>query len=176
VEVFQPGSSAPAFPPQLIRDALLTIDGASPPLSPVKNAKQRYAAPVIAQAIAAHRGGRASETEGNAVLDHLVKAGLVYVDDVNPPRRQRVRLAQGVGVDCDRQGGGRPNSQPGRAYQSIPATPAISRNIIAGRCGRGAPRLPRNARGVWGECGGSGCTSSRHRRRRSKRRSIFRSR
>ena len=82
IEPFQPGASGPAFPPQMVRDALLAVAGANPPLSPSKRSTERYAVPVIAQAIAPHRGGRASETDGKAVLDYLISAGLVFVDDV----------------------------------------------------------------------------------------------
>jgi hypothetical protein len=86
VEVFHPGASGPAFPQQLVRDALLAVDAASPPLSPSKNSAARYAAPVIAQAIASHRGGQASEVDGKAVLDHLLSSGLVAVQDLKFPR------------------------------------------------------------------------------------------
>src|SRR6266480_758875 len=58
IEAFHPGASGPIFPPQLIRDALAAIDRANPPLTPASQSKTRYAAPVIAQAIAHHRGGR----------------------------------------------------------------------------------------------------------------------
>ncbi len=45
VEVFQPGASGPVFPHQLIRDALVAVDLASPPLTPASQSKTRYAAP-----------------------------------------------------------------------------------------------------------------------------------
>jgi len=82
VEVFTPGASGPIFPAQLMRDALLAIDSANPPLSPSKQARDRYAAPVIAQAVAHHLGGRRSDAEGKAILDHLVDTGLVHVQAV----------------------------------------------------------------------------------------------
>jgi hypothetical protein len=82
VEPFRPGTSAPAFPEQLIRDALLAVNTAKPPLSSSKNSKERYAAPVIAQAIAPHRGGRASDGEAKAVLDHIIRAELARVEPV----------------------------------------------------------------------------------------------
>jgi hypothetical protein len=82
VEVFQPGASGPVFPPQLIRDALIAIDRANPPLTSARQSKTRYAAPVIAQAIAHHRGGRVSDAEGKAILDHITSAGLVHVVSV----------------------------------------------------------------------------------------------
>ncbi len=86
VEVFQPGASGPVFPPQLIRDALAAVDLANPPLSPSKQSRDRYAAPVIAQAVAHHRGGRKSDAEGKAILDHLVDTGLVHVQAVKVSR------------------------------------------------------------------------------------------
>jgi hypothetical protein len=86
VEVFQPGASGPMFPHQLICDALVAVNLASPPLTPSKQSKTRYAAPVIAQAIAHHRGGRASDPYGKAVLDHLIAAGLVHVISVKMRR------------------------------------------------------------------------------------------
>jgi AAA domain len=86
VEVFRPGSSGPVFPPLLIRDALVAVDLASPPLSPSKQSRDRYAAPVIAEAVAHHRGGRKSDAEGKAVLDHLISSGLVHVQPVKMTR------------------------------------------------------------------------------------------
>jgi hypothetical protein len=86
VEPFQPGASTSAFSHELVRDALLAVDAASPPLSPSKRSSDRYAAPVIADAIARHRNGQASEIEGKAVMDHLMQAGLVIVDDVKVAR------------------------------------------------------------------------------------------
>ena len=82
VEPFQPGVSAPAFPQALVRDALLAVDGANPPLTPSKRSPERYAAPVIADAIKPHRAGQALEVDGKAVLDHLMNAGLIAVADV----------------------------------------------------------------------------------------------
>jgi hypothetical protein len=81
VEPFTPGVSSSAFSDQMVRDALVSVDTAQPPLSPSKNTN-RCAAPVIAQAIARHRGGLASEIEGDAVLKHLLKAGFIFIDDV----------------------------------------------------------------------------------------------
>jgi len=86
VQPFKPGVSTSAFPHQLVRDALLAIDGASPPLSPSMRSHGRYAAPIIAQAIAPHRGDRASEAEGKSVQDHLIASGLVRVEPVKLPR------------------------------------------------------------------------------------------
>lgn len=86
VEVFRPGASGPVFPPQLIRDALVAVDLANPPLSPSKQSRDRYAAPAIAQAVAHHRGGRKSDAEGKAILDHLVDTGLVHIQPVKVAR------------------------------------------------------------------------------------------
>jgi hypothetical protein len=82
VESFKPGSPGAVFSHDLVRDALVAIHGANPPLSPSKRAVDRCAAPVIAQAIASHRGGKASEAEGAAILDHLKRSGLVGVEQV----------------------------------------------------------------------------------------------
>ena len=41
---------------------------------------------MIAQAIAHHRGGRKSEVEGKAILDHITSAGLVRVQAVKLSR------------------------------------------------------------------------------------------
>jgi hypothetical protein len=86
VEIFQPGASGVAFAPDLIRDALAAVDLANPPLSPAKQSRDRYAAPVIAQAIAHHRGGRKSDVEGKAILDHMIDTGLVHVQPVKVDR------------------------------------------------------------------------------------------
>jgi AAA domain/Primase C terminal 2 (PriCT-2) len=86
VEPFKPGASGPAFPHTLVRDALRAVDAASPPLTPSKRSRERYAAPVIAHAIKGHRSGQASEVDGKAVLDHLMSTGLVVVTQVKVPR------------------------------------------------------------------------------------------
>jgi hypothetical protein len=86
VEVFQPGTSGPVFPPQLIRDALVAVDLANPPLSPSRQSRDRYAPPVIANAVAHHRGGRKSDAEGKSILDHLISSGLVSVQSVKMAR------------------------------------------------------------------------------------------
>jgi hypothetical protein len=86
VEVFKPGTCGPSFSPAMIRDALRAIDRATTPLSPSKRATARYAVPVITQAIVPHRGGRASDVEAAAVLDHLIRTGLIKVDKVKVSR------------------------------------------------------------------------------------------
>jgi AAA domain/RepB DNA-primase N-terminal domain/Primase C terminal 2 (PriCT-2) len=148
VEPFRPGTSAPTFPEQLISDALQAIDAATPPLSTSKNSKERYAAPVIAQAIAPHRGGRASDIEGKAVLEHIIRAELVRVEPVKIPRpggrsddRNGLVLTP-AGKVVVRQ------VQHQDANNPPPATPAISRSVIAGlqgNAGRAPPKAPRNA-------------------------------
>ena len=86
IEPFTPGVSGPAFPDALVRDALAVIDSAIPPLTPSKRSYDRYAAPVIADAIKGHRAGQASEADGKAVLDHLTSTGLITVADVKVSR------------------------------------------------------------------------------------------
>ena len=86
VEVFQPGASGPIFSPDIIRDALRAIDSSITPLSPSKRATGRYAVPAIAQAIAPYRGGRYSDIEAGAVLDHLIRSALLKVDKVKVQR------------------------------------------------------------------------------------------
>jgi hypothetical protein len=86
VDIFQPGASGTAFPPDLIRDALAAVDHANPPLSPARQSRDRYAAPVIAQAIAHHRGGRKSDVEGKAILDYLIDTCLAHVQLVKVDR------------------------------------------------------------------------------------------
>jgi hypothetical protein len=86
VEQFVPGSSGPAFPADLILAALHAINAADPPLSPSANAAARHAAPAIANAIAPLRGGKSSEVEAKAILDHLIGAGLAEVQLVKIPR------------------------------------------------------------------------------------------
>jgi hypothetical protein len=82
VEVFRPGVSGAAFPPGLIRDALRAVDAAATPLSLSKRAGGRWASPVVAAAIAVHRGGRASDVEATAVLYYMEKSGLIAVQKV----------------------------------------------------------------------------------------------
>ena len=86
VEVFQPGTSGPMFPQQMVCDVLIAIDRANPPLTTASQSKARYAVPVIAKAAAPHRGGRVSDGHGKAILDHLIAAGLIHVVSVKVPR------------------------------------------------------------------------------------------
>jgi hypothetical protein len=86
IEEFQPGSSGATFPQGLIRAVLCALDVADPPLSTSKQSNERYAVPVVAQAIAPHRGGRANDVEGKNVLDHLIRSDLVRVEEVKLSR------------------------------------------------------------------------------------------
>jgi hypothetical protein len=121
VEVFQPGASGPVFPPQSIRDALAAVDLANPPLSPSKQSRDRYAAPAIAEAVAHHRGGRKSDAEGKAILDHLVVSGLVHVQPIKVTRP-----------------GGRSDNRNGLVL--TPAGKAVIQQ--ANQCGSSPPQSP----------------------------------
>ena len=130
IEEFHPGSSGPAYPPQLIRDALLALDAADPPLSSSKQASTRYAVPVIAQAIAPRRGGRADETEGKNVLDHLIRSELVRVEDV--------KLSRAAGRSDTRKGlvltpaGKAAMQQDNEVASNSPQSPQSSRSADCG--------------------------------------------
>jgi hypothetical protein len=86
VETFTPGSSGPVYPEELIKSALEAIDTATPPLSNATQSRARYAAPVIAHAIAKHRSGMVSELDGKAILGHLIDSGLVQVQSIKIAR------------------------------------------------------------------------------------------
>jgi hypothetical protein len=88
VEEFHPGASGAEFARGLIRDALKAIATAVPPLSPSPQATTRFAVPVIAQAIAPHRGGRADDMEGKNVLNHLIRSNLVRVEYIKLSRAE----------------------------------------------------------------------------------------
>ena len=152
IEVFQPGASGPVFPHQLIRDALVAVDLASPPLTPASQSRTRYAAPVIARAIAHHRGGRVSDADGKAVLDHLIGVGLVHVISVKM-RRTGGRSDDLNGLVLTPAGKvviGPANQAPNNSPQS----PQKSRSVINGgcrECGRGPPS---GSPALLGGCGG----------------------
>jgi len=150
VEEFKPGASGPTFPPALIHDALRAIAGAAVPLTPSKNSRTRFAGPVIAQAIAPHRGGRASDTEAVAVLDHLMRTGLIKVD--------KVKLVRGGSRSDEREGlvltsVGEQALQANNAAPSpqSPQRPATSLRDDAGGAPLGPPQRPR---GCGGDAGG----------------------
>ena len=88
---FKPDILRSAFPVDLVRDALLAVDSASRRSLRPNVRPSAYAAPVIADAITHHRGGQPLEVDGKAVLDHLLKTGLVAVDEV-----RIVRLGKGA--------------------------------------------------------------------------------
>jgi len=157
VEPFQPGVSSSAFPHQMVRDALLVLDGANPPLTPSKRSPERYAAPVIADAIARHRSGQASETDGKALLDHLMKTGLVEVLDVKvfrsgkgPDRRKGLVLTA-----AGRSTAGQPDQMPPLdPNPQPPHHPAMGLRDDAGGDPLGSPATQ-------GGCGGNaGCRNS----------------
>jgi hypothetical protein len=158
VAPFQPGKSTAAFPPGLVKDALLAVDGANPQLSPSKRSTERYAAPVIADAIAGHRGGRASELEGKAVLDHLLKTGLLEVAEVKITRagkgsdlRKGLVLTTAGKLAAQQAGQIIPASSTPQSPQS-PATPSAGNVVDAGgdqSCGS-----PATQGGYGGKCGG----------------------
>jgi hypothetical protein len=156
VEVFQPGASGPRFSPAMVRDALLAVANASTPLSPSKRATGRYAVPAIAQASAPHRGGRASDIEAGAVLDHLLRSGLLSVQKIKIPRpggrsddRDGLVLTPVGKHALQGQTSAHTPSPQIHLPPSPPAMPAIARNGAA-PCGRG----PRNAQGGVGEMRG----------------------
>ena len=154
VEVFQPGVAV-AYPHAVIRDALRVIDSANPPLSPSKRATGRYAVDAIATAIAVHRGGKASDIEAAAVLEHIRRSGLVVVQRVKiarPGSRADERdglvvTAQGKAVMQQPDPAGTPSS-------TFPQYPQSSRGSNAGLQDSGSPKGPRNVpRGCGGNAG-----------------------
>jgi AAA domain len=157
VEVFRPGVSALAYPPQLIQAALLVLDGANPPLSPSKRATGRYAAPFIAQAIAPHRGGQGSDTEAAAVLDHVIRSGLVVVQSVKIARPgSRVDTRDGLVLTpagkavIQQEGQVSLNNPPPQS----PQPPASLKQGNAGGAPPGLPQRPRGCGGMRGEVAG----------------------
>ena len=157
VEPFQPGSSGPAFPPELIRDALAAVDGADPPFSPTKQAGDRYAPPVIAQAIASHRGGRALDAEGKSVFEHLKASDLVLVVDVKIARpgkgsdtRKGLVLTPAGKVALTQSTDAAADTPP-----AVPQSPAVSTTGNAGNAG-GEPLSgpPQPLGGCGGNAGG----------------------
>lgn len=150
VEEFKPGASGPTFPPALVYDVLRAIASAAVPLSPSRNARTRFAGPVIAQAIAPHRGGRASDTEAMAVLDHLMRTGLIKIDDVKLVRKggrsdeRNGLVLTSVGEQALQANNAAPSPQ-------FPQGPATSLRDDAGGAPFGPPQRPR---GCGGDAGG----------------------
>jgi hypothetical protein len=150
VEEFKPGASGPTFPPVLIRDALRAIAGAAVPLTPSKNSRTRFAGPAIAQAIAPHRSGRASDTEAVAVLDHLMRTGLVKVDKVKLARtgsRSDERDGLVLTSAGERALQAPDKATPGGPPPQTPQPPATSTRDQAGGAPLGPPQRPRGCGG-----------------------------
>ena len=147
---FEPSSSGPAYAPALIRDALAAVDDADPPLSPSKQAKDRYAVPVIAKALAAHRGGHASDTEGESVLRHLLASNLVRVDDIKlnrPGNRGDIRKCL-VLTPAGKAALNQPDTPGEKTSPRSPQSPAMSLHENAGGDPLGPPQPQ-------GGCGGN---------------------
>ena len=156
VEVFQPSASSAAFSAEIIKDTLSAIDTAAVPLSPSKRATGRYAVPVITHAMAPHRGGRASDTEAEAVLDYLMRTGFVAV--------QQVKLARAGGRSDSRNGlvltsAGKQQLDAGHNAHSssnlpaMPASPATSVRDDAGDAGARLAAPPQHKGGMGGNAG-----------------------
>jgi hypothetical protein len=143
VEVFQPSASTAAFSTQIIRDTLSAIESASVPLSPSKRATGRYAIPVITRAIAHHRGGRASDTEAEAVLDYLIRTGWVAVQQVKltrPGSRSDSRNGLVLTSAGKQQLDTGQDAQLDSKHPAIPASPATSIRDDAGGDPLGPPQ------------------------------------
>jgi hypothetical protein len=150
VEQFKPGSSGPAFPPELIRDALAAVDSADPPLSPSPQSRTRYAAPIMAGMVARHRGRLALDAEGKALLDHLLASDLVGVKETKLARpgsrsdkRKSLVLTAAGRVVLQQSNPFAPDTPP-----QSPRSPAIASQETAGGDPLGSP-APQ------GGCGGN---------------------
>lgn len=156
VEPFKPGVSGPAFPDALVRDVLAVIDAASPPLTPSKRSHERYAAPVIADAIKSHRAGQASEGDGKAVLDHLINTGLAVVADVKVSRGGKGSdTRKGLVLTSAGKLAVKQNIEPASPY-STPHSPESPATMLQDDAG-GDPSGPPQRRGGVGE--NAGCRS-----------------
>jgi hypothetical protein len=143
IEPFHPGTSTPRFPPAMIRDALLAIDRADPPLSPSRSSRDRYAAPVIAAAIAPHRGGRQDEIEGKAVFDHLTETALIEVAEIKVSRPgSRSDNRKGLVLT--------PGGKLAMAAPHFPQSPAGTLQGDAGGEPSGSPATPGGCGGIAG--------------------------
>lgn len=155
IEPFQPGTSGPMFPEQLIRDALAAVANATPPLSPSKRSSERYAAPVVAQAIAPHRAGQVSETEGQAVLDHLLRSGLIKVQPVKLARAgSRSDVRNGLVLTAMGQAIIQPPNHTLHSAPQVPQPPATTLQGDAGGDPLGSPATQ-------GGCGGNAGSNSK---------------
>jgi hypothetical protein len=156
VEPFQPGTSGPAYGAALIAAGLKALDSAAPRLSPSKRSAGRYAGHAIATAIAPYRGGKPSDVEAEAVLEHLKRTGLVVVQRVKIPR---------AGGRFDERDGLVVTAQGKTAMQDPQQTPAIgvppqspqqSRGNDAGCRTAGRPSDPATSQGGVGGDAGDG--------------------
>jgi hypothetical protein len=154
VEVFKPGVGGPQYPPRMLHDVLRAITSTTTPLTPSKRSKARYAGPVIAQAMAPHRGGRCSDAEAESVLDHLIRSGLIRVDRVKLPRAGgRADERDGLVLTTAGERALQPqgNATPTQAPPQPPHHPATCSRHDAG----GAPlEPPQHKGGVGGNAGG----------------------
>ena len=157
VEPFQPGASTLAFPVDLVTDALLAIECANPPLSPSARSPERYAAPVIADAIARHRSGQASETEGKAVLDHLMKTGLVEISEIKIARPGKgADVRKGLILTAAGKQTAQRFSQIMVSTHTLkaPRSPQCPANSLRDDAGGDAPATPATQGGYGGNAGG----------------------
>jgi hypothetical protein len=140
----------------VIRDVVKAIDSANPPLSPSKQAKGRYAADAIAQAIAHHRGGKVSDVEAEGVLGYIRDSGLAVVQSVKVPRPGgRADVRNGLVVTPQGKAAMQGPAPAGVAAPKSPQSPQSSRGNDAGHGDSGSPKGPRN---VPGGCGGNAGT------------------
>jgi hypothetical protein len=153
VERFIPqASGAAAFPEALLRSALQAIQDADPPLTPSARSHTRYAAPVIARAIAPHRGGKISEPEAKAVLGHLMDVGLAKVEERKISREGgRSDKRQGLFATAAGEQLLRQNDITPQPPQS-PATASAGNTVHAG--GDQPSGSPATQGGYGGKCGG----------------------
>lgn len=84
VKPFKASTQKPAFSDEKILAALTAIHAASPPLSPNKQARARYAGPIIEKAIEAV--GPLAKLDAQALLGHLTDQGLVQEAEVQVPK------------------------------------------------------------------------------------------
>jgi hypothetical protein len=153
VERFIPEETGAAvFPEELLRSALQAIQDADPPLTPSAQSKTRYAIPVLAKAIAPHRGGKVSEPEAKAVLTYLMNTALAEVEERKIKRdggRSDVRkglFPTATGAALLRNSGAAPQS---------PQSPADASAGNAVDAGGDQPRgSPAKQGGYGGKCGG----------------------
>ena len=88
IELFTPNQVSAAFPKPMIDAVLATIGSAKPPLSPSPRSPDS-ALRAIVGAIAPHRGGGATDADAKAIIEYVVRSGLVAEVDVQVPRHGR---------------------------------------------------------------------------------------